>query len=57
MTVKRTAQDRHVLRERGYADGRAGRAKRSDDPEYLVSYRRGVEARRGDGRGNAVVPL
>lgn len=37
--AKRRAQER----ERGFADGRAGRPKRSADPEYLTSYRRGKE--------------
>jgi len=42
---KLTSQQRAALRERGYSDGRAGRPKISDNPEYLASYRRGVEAR------------
>jgi hypothetical protein len=40
-----TAQERSRLREAGYNDGRAGRPKRSTNPEYLTSYRRGVEAK------------
>jgi copper oxidase (laccase) domain-containing protein len=36
---------RSRLRERGYADGLAGREKASTDPEYLTSYRRGRERR------------
>jgi hypothetical protein len=32
-------------RENGYSDGYRGAPKRSTDPEYLTSYRRGQEAR------------
>lgn len=38
------AKRRSRAREQGFADGRAGREKRSTDPEYLTSYRRGREA-------------
>lgn len=36
---------RASMRERGFRDGRAGKPKAFDDPEYLASYRRGKEAR------------
>jgi hypothetical protein len=45
MTIEVTPQHRARLREMGYSDGRAGRPKRHDHPEYLTSYRRGVEAK------------
>jgi len=49
MTVaKLTSHQRALLRERGYADGRAGRPKASDNPEYRTSYRRGAEARHAE---------
>lgn len=37
------------LRADGFKHGREGTEKRSDDPEYLASYRRGKEARERDG--------
>lgn len=37
------AKRRAQMRETGFRDGRAGRAKRHDDREYLTSYRRGRE--------------
>jgi hypothetical protein len=39
-----SAAQRARLREQGYLDGRAGRARASEDPEYRTSYRRGKEA-------------
>jgi hypothetical protein len=46
MKAELTSHQRARLREQGYADGRAGREKASDNPEYRTSYRRGAEARR-----------
>lgn len=50
---KLTPGARQGLRTRGFDDGLAGRPKRSDNPEYLTSYRRGQQraaAIRGEGR-------
>lgn len=44
-----TAAHKTRLRQQGYMDGATGREKRSDDPLYLVSYRRGAEARERGG--------
>lgn len=38
------AKLREGLRNQGFSDGKLGRPKRSQEPEYLASYRRGKEA-------------
>ena len=44
-SVQNDAARRFRLREDGFKHGREGSPKRSREPEYLASYRRGREAR------------
>ena len=39
------AARRSRMRELGFQHGQRGEERKYDDPEYRVSYRRGVEAR------------
>lgn len=48
---KPTGVERRMMRDRGYADGEAGRPPASREPEYMTSWRRGNEQRAKDEEG------